>query len=307
MKFDPRGFAKHLQNRIRLNRNTFIVYSILRVLVILTAIRSFFQANFEGLALCLLSLLLFLLPAFFEERLKVDIPPLFEAVIYCFIFAAEIMGEVNHYYTAIPGWDTMLHVLNGFLCAAIGFSLVEMLNRNSSRMSLSPLYLAIVSFCFSMTIGVVWEFIEFSADQVFYLDMQKDFIIRDIGSVTMDVTRSQIPFRISGITRTIIETRSGQSYIVENGYLDVGIVDTMKDLLVNLVGALVFSVFGYLYEKSQETSGVAGKLILRMLSDSELEEQDKEMERQQEMVRLEKERRRLRRKSKAAGKISQSE
>ena len=79
----------------------------------------------------------------------------------------------------------MLHTINGFLCAAIGFSLFNILNRGSKSMQLSPFYLAIVAFCFSMTVGVIWEFIEFTFDQVFLLDMQKDFIVSNIGSVTL--------------------------------------------------------------------------------------------------------------------------
>lgn len=159
--------AKYLRERIRLDRKTFLLYTVLRILVILTAVRCFLTQNYEGFALCLLSLILFLLPSFFEEKLKLEIPPLFEGIIYLFIYAAEILGEVNHYYTAIPGWDTMLHTLNGFLCAAIGFSLVDIMNRKSRRLNLSPLYLALVAFCFSMTIGVIWEFIEFTLDQLF--------------------------------------------------------------------------------------------------------------------------------------------
>lgn len=252
------NFIRYLQGRIRLNKKTFILYSILRVLVILTAIRCALTGNFEGLALCILSLVLFLVPAFFEEKMRVDIPPVFEAIIYLFIFAAEILGEVNNYYTAIPGWDTMLHTLNGFLCAAIGFSLVDILNRHSKNLNLSPFYLAMTSFCFSMTIGVIWEFIEFSADQIFSLDMQKDFIVQNISSVTLDPTHSQIPYRVSNIVRTIIETADGQTVTVEGGYLDIGIIDTMKDLMVNFVGAIVFSAFGYFYVKYRDRQSGSG-------------------------------------------------
>ena len=273
--FSLGDYIAKLKRRIALNKRTFIFYSILRALVILTGIRCLFTDNYESFALCLLSLVLFLLPSFFEEKLKINIPATFQIFIYSFIYAAEILGEVNKYYTAIPGWDTMLHTINGFLCAAIGLSLVDLLNRGSKKSKLSPLYLAVMAFCFSMTIGVCWEFIEFSADQLFYLDMQKDFIVSDIGSVTLDATNSQIPVHLSDITNTYIELSDGTIVTVPGGYLDVGIIDTMKDLFVNFIGAIAFSILGYFYVKNTEKKSIAKGLLISPMSDEEFENQNK--------------------------------
>jgi hypothetical protein len=271
---DVLRYIRRLRYRVRLNKKTFKLLMVLRTLVILTLVLNVLQRNYEAAALCILSLILFLMPSFFEKQLKIEIPPLFEGIIYCFIFAAEILGEVNHFYTLIPGWDTILHTLNGFLCAAIGFAMVDLLNRHSSRLNLSPLYLAVVAFCFSMTIGVLWEFFEFFCDQFFFLDMQKDFIVKTIGSVTLDPTHSQKPFVIRNIARTVIETADGKSYVVNGGYLDIGIIDTMKDLLVNFVGAVVFSVLGYIYVKTRDENSLAGKLMIHRLTAMEVEEVD---------------------------------
>ncbi|MGN0395420.1 MAG: hypothetical protein ACI4EF_08660 [Coprococcus sp.] len=262
-----RKYVKRLKARIALNKKQFIVYSILRVLVIITAIRCTFTHNYESLAICILSLVLFLLPSLFEQLLKVEIPPVFQIIIYLFIFAAEILGEVNKYYTAIPGWDTMLHTINGFLCAAIGFSLFNILNRGSKSIQCSPFYLAMVAFCFSMTVGVIWEFIEFTLDQCFYLDMQKDFIVSSIGSVTLDENKTQIPIHVSQITKTTIETQNGSTYVVDGGYLDIGIIDTMKDLMVNFVGAIAFSIIGYFYEARHKTKSLAKELMIEPLEE----------------------------------------
>ena len=128
-----RQYIKRQKELIKEHKGTYKLYKFLRFLVIVTAVLSFLRGSYESVALCILSLLLFLLPSIFEEKLRVDIPGLFQGIIYLFIFAAEILGEVNHYYTAILGWDTMLHTINGFLCAAIGFSLVYILNRNSKN------------------------------------------------------------------------------------------------------------------------------------------------------------------------------
>lgn len=238
---------RRLKLNIRRNKKTFILYSVLRVLVILAMIRSLLIGNYEGVMLCLLSLALFLLPSFVMQRFRVQIPPLFEGLIYIFIFASEILGELDHYFVRVPGWDTMLHTVNGFLCAAVGFSLVYLLNRHSRDIRLSPLYLALVAFCFSMTIGVLWEFFECAMDQFFRADMQKDFILRAFTSVTLDPDGAGNKVRVADITRTVIQTASGRDYVIEGGYLDVGLLDTMKDLFVNFIGAAVFSVIGYFY------------------------------------------------------------
>ena len=278
---------RHIKERIRLNRRTFILYSVLRALVIVTAIRCAIEGDYESLANCILALVLFLLPEFFAERLKVGIPALFESIIYLFIFAAEILGEVNRYYTTIPGWDTMLHTINGFLCAAIGFSLVEILSRNSSVSNLSPQYLAFTAFCFSMTVGVMWEFIEFAADHIFLLDMQKDRIVQQFSSVLLDPSQSQKVIRVSGITRTIIETSGDITYTIDGGYLDIGLIDTMKDLFVNFIGAVVFSVIGYYHVKDRESahSKLAENLLLHTLTDAELAAQQQEIDRRAEELR----------------------
>lgn len=273
-----RTYIRRLKARISLNKKQFIAYSILRILVLLTAVRCAFTHNYESLAICVLTLVLFLLPSLFEQLLKIEIPPVFQIIIYLFIFVAEILGEVNKYYTAIPGWDTMLHTINGFLCAAIGFSLFNILNRGSKSMQLSPFYLSLVAFCFSMTVGVVWEFIEFTADQMFFLDMQKDFVVSSFASVTLDESNTQIPVRISEITKTIIETKNGDPVVIEGGYLDIGIIDTMKDLMVNFIGAIVFSVIGYFYEARNKTKSVAKELMIEPLSEESIREYNENIE-----------------------------
>ena len=260
------SYVKELRNSYRKNRKTFIFYVILRAMVILTMIRSFITQNYQNAMLCILSLVLFLLPALVADKMKLEIPPLFQAIIFGFIFAAEILGEVNHYYVRIQGWDTMLHTMNGFLCAAIGFSMVYLLNRGSTQFSLSPFYLAMVAFCFSMTIGVIWEFFECSMDLLFAVDMQKDFIVGSFGSVRLDPQNMGTPILVKDITDTVIHTASGQDFVVNGGYLDIGILDTMKDLLVNLIGAVVFSVIGYGTLKFSKSSKVTDSLVIKPVS-----------------------------------------
>lgn len=245
----------NVREHIRYDRSVLIIYTVLRVFIILAGIRALFNGNYNGAAYCLLSLLLFLIPSLMEHSFSINIPPMLEGSIYLFIFAAEILGEVNHFYVSIPGWDTMLHTINGFLAAAVGFSTVELLNRNSKNMNLSPFYLAMVAFCFSMTIGVLWEFWEFAFDNLFNMDMQKDVILTTINSVTLDPDNVQTCIGIKDIVETHVITGDGTVHVIEGGYLDIGITDTMKDLFVNFIGALVFCIFGYFMDKHDHKKG----------------------------------------------------
>ena len=254
---------RRLVKRYKRNKKTFILFMVLYILVVLTAIRCLFIQNYESFATCVLVLLLFLIPAIIEERMNLTIPPLFTGIIFVFIFAAEILGEVRHYYVRFPGWDTMLHTVNGFLFAAVGFSLIYLLNRGSKNFNLTPFYLALVAFCFSMTIGVLWEFFECSMDQFFNMDMQKDFIVQGVNSVTLDPANSGAVIHLKNIAETVISTSSGETVTINGGYLDVGILDTMKDLLVNLIGAVVFSTIGYVSLKKSKKSKVADKLMIK--------------------------------------------
>lgn len=259
------------RQQVRNNRIVAAVYFVLRFFVVLVMIAQLFNRNFENFFLCILTLILFLIPSFLERKIKIELPGTLEVIILLFIFAAEILGEIQAYYIAFPYWDTMLHTMNGFLCAAIGFSLVDILNRNDRfSISLSPLYLAIVAFCFSMTIGVLWEFFECTMDQVFFLDMQKDSIINHISSVMLDPNASNVPYGFTDITDVIVVTADGTQHALGlGGYLDIGLLDTMMDLFVNFIGAVIFSVVGYFYVKSHGKGTFARRFIPRVLTNTE--------------------------------------
>ena len=255
------NYFKRLEKKIKEQKGVFILFSLLRIMVVAAFVRSIMIGNYESANTCILVLLLFFLPSLLEDKLKVKLPALFEGIIYCFIFAAEILGEVDHYYTLIPIWDTLLHTLNGFLFAAVGFSTIYILNRNSKKLNLSPLYLVLVAFCFSMTIGVLWEFFECGADLFLGADMQKDFVVNTFHSCKLDPTNNQTAILVEDVTKTVINTSSGKTFVVNGGYLDIGILDTMKDLLVNLIGAIVFSTFGFIYLKFGEDHKVSTAVV----------------------------------------------
>lgn len=255
-------FAKKMKKKYEeTNKKSIAVYLVLRILVVISMIFQILMGNFENVFMCILALLLFTIPTIISEKLKIGLPSLLEAIIYLFIFSTTILGEINNFYGLIPFWDTILHTLNGFLCAGIGFSLVDILNQNSKQINLSPLYVVIVAFCFSMTIGILWEFYEFTADSVLRTDMQKDRVVQNISSVELNLDRENIPIKVNDIEKTEIYSKNGTIITIENGYLDIGIIDTMKDLFVNFIGAVVFSVIGFLYIKNRKKYKFAKNFI----------------------------------------------
>ncbi|MCB7513737.1 MAG: hypothetical protein MR004_09990 [Clostridiales bacterium] len=247
------------------------LYILLRVSVVMVLIAQVLNGNFENVMLCVLTLILFTLPSLIERRLKIDLPDTLEIIILLFIYAAEILGEIRAFYVIFPFWDTVLHTMNGFLCAAIGFSLIDLLNRSKKfTFSLSPLYVAVVSFCFSMTVGVLWEFFECAMDQFFFLDMQKDTVVNAISSVLLDPAGGNHPQLIDGIRDVIIVHSDGtQQALGVGGYLDIGLLDTMEDLFVNFIGATVFSLVGYFYIKRRGQGKFARRFIPRVLEDTD--------------------------------------
>ena len=245
----------------RHNRPAFLIWMVLRLFVVAVLIRSATQGYWDNVFICLLVLFLFLLPSLLSKRLGITFPSGLQIVILIHIFACEILGELASYYVRYPHWDTITHTVWGFLCAAIGYALVDLLNRDDhTHFQLSPAFLAVVAFCFSMTIGVFWEFFEYAADRLLLLDMQKDTVITQFASTFLDPASSNTPILIRDITDVAV---NGESLGL-CGYLDIGLYDTMEDLFVNSIGALAFSVIGFFRSKSANAKRIAESFIPRM-------------------------------------------
>lgn len=254
----PRHLGPQLKAVIRRQPTVFAVYTVLRLIVLATLVSSIIRGEYESAFICLLVLGLFVLPFFIQQNFGIELPSTLEIIILLFIFASEILGELKCYFITYPHWDSMLHTTTGFLCAATGFALIDILNRNSKiKFQLSPIYVAVAAFCFSMTVGVLWEFFEFGMDRLFMMDMQKDTVVNAITSVMLDPTNSNTPVTIDGITSVTI---NGQELGL-GGYLDIGLYDTMGDLFVNFIGAVVFSTIGYFYIKQRGKGKLAKAFI----------------------------------------------
>lgn len=257
---------KKIKKRISGKKRKLFTYVFLRFLVIVSMIVQILNGNWLNVILCIATLLLFTLPGLIQDKLKVEFPTTLEVIVYLFIFSHTILGEIANFYGTFPYWDTMLHTISGFLCAAVGFSLVDVLNQDESfRIAMTPIFVSIVAFCFSMTIGVMWEFVEYSIDHVLMQDMQKDRIVSAISSVKINPEGLNEPIIIKDINKTEIYSNSNKKITtIQHGYLELGLIDTMKDLFVNFLGALIFSIIGYFYLKNRDQSSIAKEFIPKM-------------------------------------------
>ncbi len=246
-----KGFVDRAKDQIKTHKGSFLLYLILRAAIIVVMILNILGRDWQNVAICVASLLLFLFPSFVESKWHVRLSDTLVNIILLFIFAAEVLGEIGAFYVLIPWWDTMLHTLSGFLIAGVGFSLVHLLNDNRKIVfSLSPFYIVLTAFCFSMTVAVFWEFIEFGADRIWGVDMQKDTVVHEISSVMLDPDGGNRPYRIDDITTTVVNGEQLPIY----GYLDIGLMDTMNDLTVCCIGAAIFCGIGYASMKKGEKS-----------------------------------------------------
>lgn len=261
------------------SRRVLAVNTLLNIAVIVILVRSLMLSHFKEAFICLMTLCLFSVPSIVKRTFNVKLPETLEIIVLFFIFCAEILGELGNYYMSFPHWDIMLHSTWGFLCAALGFSLVDIINQNDKiKFNLSPIFVAVVAFCFSMTVGVLWEFFEFFADLFLGTDMQKDTIIHAVTSTMLD--GSGKVSTIKNIEETVINGN-----IVIDGYLDIGLRDTMEDLLVNFIGAFVFSIIGYVYITHRNNASRARKFAERFIPT--LDEEEIERDRKREEKRAE--------------------
>lgn len=254
----------NLQEKYRnSNRSSVAVYLTLRFVIILIMIRQILLQEWNNVFLCGLSLVLLFIPFFLRGTLKINFPSVLETTVFVFVFAAEILGEMANFYNHIPFWDTMLHTVTGFLAASVGFGTIDLLNNHSKRLNMTPLFVALVSFCFSMTVGVLWEFGEYTVDRLLGSDTQKDRIVTDISSVALNPSGENKEIKINGIAYTVVYDENGEEIgRIEGGYLDIGLIDTMKDMWVNLIGAVVFSVLGFLYIHQRDKYKFAERFII---------------------------------------------
>ncbi len=167
---------------------------------------------------CCLGLAVMFLPNMLEKKWTWPITDAMYILYFLFLYCAIYLGEVRNFFYVVPHWDTWLHTFSGGMLGALGFIVVDRLNRvEGVPVRLSPGFVCLFALCFAVTVGVFWEIYEFTFDGLLGLNMQK--------------------FRL------------------ENGTQLVGraaLQDTMKDLIVDVAGAAVSVLLGYLSSRRQQ-------------------------------------------------------
>lgn len=220
------------------------VFYLFYFLTFLCLCFGFFINDHRMVFISVLTIFLFLLCSFIERILKVRFPFLLRFFIFSFIFLAEILGEVFNFYSSVYFWDNFLHFLSGIITACFGFSLVYAFLERCMKVKNLFLISFLFVFCFSISIGVFWEFTEFCFDRYFGFDMQKDTYVDEFNTVSLD--NDDVVSRISGISSTKIYANGG-AVLLSDGYLDIGLIDTMEDLFMNVISAFVASLCGSFY------------------------------------------------------------
>lgn len=234
--------------RVRENKRAFFVFSALGLVITAILIQGALCARWDRVFTGALCLVLLWVPPIIEHTFSLQFPTALEISAYVFVFCAGILGEMLDFYQRFSFWDTVLHTANGFLFAGFGFCLFSLFEKKRKVRTLpSPAYQSFTAFCFSATVGVFWELFEFAADILLHTDMQKDTMRYEMHSVLLPGEGGGVT-HVENITAVEIKTANGMSFTL-SGYLDVGLFDTMWDLAVNLLGAALFCVIGYLYLK----------------------------------------------------------
>lgn len=244
-------------DKIKKHPVRFAVFLLLRLAILALLTAAVIERNWSNAFFCVLTLFLFMIPSFIERSIKLEVPDALEIIVVLLVFGANIMGELEEYYVSVPGWDTMLHIVSGFVIAVVGYSLIDILNGGDRvPMKPKPIYAAVASLCFAMAISVLWEFFEYGMDCIFSTDMQKDVYVSRINSVLLNPEGHNVP--VSAVIGSV--TING---IVWPGYIDIGLHDTMKDMLVAAGGSLAAAALVFFHVKKGGKGRFLRLLMLR--------------------------------------------
>lgn len=184
-------------------RTVVIISWATRILLAGTLILSVYIQDWLHVLYAAIALYGIFIPDIIERKLQINLPSIFELASIIFIVGSLYLGEIQDFYIRFWWWDLMLHISSGVIIGFLGFSIVYALNREEgAALKMDPFFISMFSFCFSLSVAVLWEIVEFMIDELGGFNMQK-----------------------------------------------TGITDTMGDLIVALVGALIVCMAGYIFLK----------------------------------------------------------
>jgi VanZ family protein len=174
---------------------------------------SLYSNNFESIFFALVTLVLTFGTQVIEKTKKIDIPDIIEIIIVIFMYLGISLSFQLKMYYRFFWWDDLLHFLSGLILGSISFIVVYKINHKYS-MDISPFFVAFFSFAFAVSMGVIWEIMEFTSDVIFGSAHQK-----------WDLLETEI--------------------LLGKTYQGSGLRDTMSDLILDSIGALISSISIY--------------------------------------------------------------
>ena len=182
--------------------------------------------NWVGILQSLEALVLLALPALVEQIFHCHLASWLRIYLNFYCLGPLLGHSYKLFYTTV-WWDKLLHCSGGVIFAIVGYYLPK-LNPNNR---MSPAMRVLFAICFSISISAAWEFVEFGSDMLLGMDTQNDTFISAIHSYNLGGLPGQL-----GIVDNI--TQVSVNGVPMPGYIDIGLIDTMCDMLIQTFGAL---------------------------------------------------------------------
>jgi len=254
-------------------KRKFILYVTTRLIFIMVGVISALFEDYLTAFLCAIALVFFLLPTFLYNKFNIEVPAALEISAVLFTFMCVVGGEIGHLYAQFPLWDKILHTFSGFLIAAIGLAFINFFTkRKSSVLRLTPFFAVFFAFFFALGVEVIWEVFEYAVDTFTgTTDMQADYFINMFTSKKAGGETNPVPIVVGGIESVVINFADGGEALVLPGYIDLGLADTMHDLIVGAVGALLFCTVEFiaLKKRDKRMQMISESFVPRMHESSE--------------------------------------
>lgn len=202
---------------------------LMRVVVIFYLIIGIIKWNTTTVVAALLSLVLMIITSYLKKKLNLD--KKLELLIYIFIITTEVLGQIYHFYTRVPIFDIIIHTYSSFVISYIALIIIK-------KHKLPKIITILFIFSFAMMCESIWEIFEFGTDHLLKTDMQKDTIINEITSYYLSEDKDTPTTMV--VDNVVVNNISFTDKY--NGYLDIGLYDTISDMSCALVGALIFII-----------------------------------------------------------------
>lgn len=203
------------------------------IFCIFSMVLTLYRGNTKNILYIILTALLVCVPVALGILMKFSInSAMFTFIV--FYAVAPLLGSMYKLYYITSWWDDLLHFSGGVVFAMLGLFMAKFLNKKNKS---SIMLCAVFAFCFSLAVAALWEFFEFGMDTLFGMDMQVDTVIDSLNSYLL----GDKPGVQGSITEIQTVYVNGKELGV-GGYIDIGLIDTMKDMMFEGMGALLYCI-----------------------------------------------------------------